>query len=1202
MKDIISFEIRYQLKQPVFYVCSFFTMLLTFLAITSDAVVIGGAMGNVHRNSPFVVMQMMILLTVLGLIPITAFVANAAMRDFELKTDALFFSSPISKGTYLFGRFLGAYFVSVLVFVCAELAVLAGTLMPWLDQDRLGGFSLAPYLFSLFVIVMPNVLIAAAIFFSVAALTRSMAATYASVIAFYVGWFVSRRFIGNLEHEYAASLSDPFGIVSFGLTTRFWTPFEKNTQIVSLSGIYLYGRLLWLAIAAAILIFTYYRFSFTTAARAGKSKQRVKSEEAPAVPMKLPELPRPAQHFGARTVWMQYHAATHIEMNNVFKSLAFLIIIVLGACNFLSAASQGGRLYETHLYPVTHAMVRAIQGSFSIYALILITFFAGEVVWRERTLKMNEVVDATPVPTWVIWASKLTALAAMLVTVLATSIVSAVLFQTAKSYHHYELGVYVRTLVMEIGLPFLLLGILAYFVQVIVRNKFAGFFVIVLYYVSEPILEALHFEHHLYDYASTPMPGGIYSDMNGYGHWVRPALWFYLYWYLLAAVLIVIAHLLWVRGTDVSNEARKRIAKMRFGKTARATVALALLGFAATGCFIFYNTNVLNEYVPSNVGEQRSAEYEKLYKKYDRLTQPRITDVQANVDIFPAQRAVEIHGTYTLANKSAVAIPELHLTMDPDRKMSVVIPGAKARVRDAVHGYAVWSLAQPLQPGATMQLPFTVSFHPRGFTNDRGETGVVYNGTFFNNMGFFPHLGYMSRAELQDRNKRKKYGLGPVERMPKVTDRAALMNNEISSEADWINLDTTVSTSADQIALAPGYLQREWVENGRHYFRYKTTSPILSFWSYLSARYEVKRDRWHDVAIEIYYDKAHPYNVDRMIYAIKKSLDYYTKNFSPYQHRQVRIVEFPRYASFAQSFPNTIPYSESIGFIADLRDKADIDYVFYVTAHEVAHQWWAHQVIGARVQGATMLTETMAQYSALMVMEHEYGKAQMRRFLRHELNDYLSGRGTETIGELPLELVEGQQYIHYNKGSLAMYALRDDIGEERVNAALATFIRKVAFRPPPYPTALQLVDEFKAQTPPDRQSLIHDLFETITLYDNKATDATWTKLPNGKYQVHVSVSTTKLRSSGIGKETPVPIDDWIDVGVLGDSGYDTKKPADAGSKDDKVLFLEKRHITTPVTTFDVVVDQPPTKAGVDPMNKLIDRNPDDNTRKVTEKS
>src|SRR6476661_3989350 len=280
------------------------------------------------------------------------------------------------------------------------------------------------------------------------------------------------------------------------------------------------------------------------------------------------------------------------------------------------------------------------------------------------------------------------------------------------------------------------------------------------------------------------------------------------------------------------------------------------------------------------------------------------------------------------------------------------------------------------------------------------------------------------------------------------------------------------------------------------------------------------------VPIEVYYDAKHPYNVNRMIEAVQKSLAYYEANFSPYQHRQVRIVEFPGYASFAQSFANTIPYSESIGFIADLRDRDAIDYVFYVTAHEVAHQWWAHQVIGADVQGGSMLAETLAQYSALMVMEKEYGRDKMRRFLKYELDRYLQGRGGELVAEMPLMLVENQGYIHYRKGSLVMYELRDEIGEDKVNAALRQLIHDHAFEQPPYATTRALIADFRAVTPPDKQSLITDLFETITLYDNKATAATVSKRPDGKFLVTVTVESKKFRADNRGKETSIPVNDW----------------------------------------------------------------------------
>ena len=103
-----------------------------------------------------------------------------------------------------------------------------------------------------------------------------------------------------------------------------------------------------------------------------------------------------------------------------------------------------------------------------------------------------------------------------------------------------------------------------------------------------------------------------------------------------------------------------------------------------------------------------------------------------------------------------------------------------------------------------------------------------------------------------------------------------------------------MSTEEDQIAIAPGYLQKEWKEGGRHYFNYKMDVPILNFFAFQSARYAVKKDQWRDVAIEVYYQPGHEYNLERMIAGVKASLDYYTAAFGPYQHKQFRIIETPK--------------------------------------------------------------------------------------------------------------------------------------------------------------------------------------------------------------------------------------------------------------------------------------------------------------------
>ena len=637
---------------------------------------------------------------------------------------------------------------------------------------------------------------------------------------------------------------------------------------------------------------------------------------------------------------------------------------------------------------------------------------------------------------------------------------------------------------------------------------------------------------------------------------------------------------------------RGRLARQRLRGLAGGALAVSLCGFAATGGWIFYNTNVLNEYVPGDEQMDRQVSFEKKYRQYKGLPQPRLTEVRANVDIFPSQRRLVIDGHYRLVNKHSAAVDTLYVQVVPRTKTVLrSLPAHQVTLDDAVLGFRILKLAQALQPGAAIDMDFSVTVENQGFSNDGRPDSLNLNGSFFNNMQVFPALGYAGN-ELMDRNERRKRGLGEPQRMPKLEDEAARANHQLDSEADWIAFETTVSTSADQIALAPGYLQKTWEKDGRRYFHYKMDRPMLPFFAYLSARWQVRKGDWNGLPIEIYFDPQHSYNVDRMIAATRKSLDYFSANFTPYQHKQVRILEFPRYASFAQSFANTIPYSEAIGFIADLRKAEDVDYVFYVTAHEMAHQWWAHQVIGANVQGGTMLVESLAQYSALMVMEKEYGREHMRRFFKEELDKYLRSRRGEQIEELPLFRVENQPYIHYNKGALVFYRLREEIGEAALNRALQRFLQDKAYQAAPYTTSRELLSYIRAEAGADRQDLITDLFERIVFYDNRVVEASAKQRADGQWDVTLKLHLAKLEADGKGKETVRVYDEPVEVAIF------ARAPG-AKEADEKLLFSEKRRLQGEEPVLTITVKEKPYEAGVDPYNKLIDRVSSDNRKQIS---
>jgi ABC-2 type transport system permease protein len=1195
LRSIYAFEVRYHLRNPFFYIVFFTFGLLCFAAVTSEAVQVGGAIGNVHRNAPVVIFQLLGVMSVIGVFFNTAFVASSAQRDFETATAELFFSKPMKKVDYLLGRFLGSITVSMLVYLGPALGILIGTKMPWLEPERVGPFMAAPYLFALLAIVLPNLIMTGGVFFSLAAWSRSLLFTYLGVVVFFVLFQVAGVMLADVENLEMASLADPFGLASTNIATRYWTIAEQNTAIPALAGPLLWNRLLWVGVGLAVLALGIWRFRFERSGSRGffkKKKTLTETADAVAAPRKAESFQPRRGTFGAATTWRQFLRATRLEVGLIFRSAPFLVIVAFGAFNVFGGAMFTNELFGTSVYPVTHLMLEAIAGSFLALLAVILTFYAGELVFRERTAGLADVNDATPTPNGVFVASKLTALMLIAATALLVAALTTMFFQATHGYTNFEPGLYVKGLLIA-GYPFLIIASLAFFLQVLINHKFLGYMVMILYMLSGAVMRALDLDHHLYRIAARP--DAPYSDMNGYGHFLQGVFAYGVYHAFMAALMISIALVFWVRGRDSGWRFRRALAASRLRGGRGLALALSLLGFVGTGAYIFYNTNVLNTYRAGDEQRALQASYEKKFRQYKDLVLPRVTAAKLDVDIYPETRRMEARGVFTLKNKSAEPQKVLHYQLDPNVEVKKFeLPAHKETLADKDSGYHILEFEKPIPPGESFDLRFEVAYGQKGFVNDLAETRLVENGTFFNSGDFFPAFGYNDRLELQDRNDRRKNDLPPVHRWPEADDLFARRNNYISPDADWIDFETTVSTSADQIAIAPGYLQKEWQEGGRRYFHYKMDSPIFNFYAYLSARYAVKKDSYEGVAIEIFYDPKHEYNVGRMVDSIKKSLEYFGREFGPYQHRQMRILEFPLYARFAQSFPNTVPFSESIGFIAKLDgDEEAIDYVFYVTAHEVAHQWWAHQVIGGPVKGATMLSETFSQYSALMVMEKEYGKEKMRRFLKFELDRYLQDRGGELVEEMPLAKVENQPYIHYRKGSLILYALRDYLGEETVNRALRKFRDATAFQEPPYTTSMEFLDFLRAETPAEYQPLIDDLFLRITLLENKVESVTYAKNADGTYKVRIEADVKKLYSTGQGEETEAPLDQMLDVGVFGEEEKD-------GKKVEKVLFLEKRRIQSGKVVVEVNVAELPKKAGIDPYNKWVDRNSNDNVKSAEE--
>ncbi len=1214
-KEIFFYELKFWLKRPGIYIYFGIFLSLAFLlgAVVSgmfggvsvdtnqhvtSAVSIAGIFTSFNRDYLFGLITMLICVAIM---------AGCVQRDFQYNCFPFYFTKPISKFSYLIGRFSASFLLTIFVLTGIVLGIFISFLVASNDSGQLGPLRsmnfIQPFLFFL----LPNTFFIGTLFFCVVTFTRNMTSGYVGSLVFIVVSGIATSSVSDIDNKAVAALIDPFGSEALNSVTQYWTPAESNSRLIPFTGYILYNRLLWIGLSLALLLFTYLRFSFnqflspvSLFGRRDKEKQ-----SQPSKPLQqIGDLPKVKQIFGTKASFGELLFLTRFEFRKISRSVFFMIIVGLSILLTVVTSKFSGLIYGTETYPVTYKQIELANGIFSFFQLILLVFYSGVVIWRERDSKVDELVGSTPVKSSVIFFSKFLSLLLLCLCINAVCILTCMALQTINGYTHYEAGLYFTDLILLKTPGMALFAALGMSVQVFFKNRYFAFFTVVFIILGIPLIHnAFKYENSLLDFNSS---GEImkYSDMNGHGHTLPNYFVHKSYWAGLMLVACTFAVALFQRGKEQGLTARLKSARRNLPTASKVLILFGFLLSLSSASVVYYNRSVLNRYKSPRQQEKESADFELSYKKYKSLPQPRIVESNLTVDIFPDELGCKIRGFYYLKNKHKEPVTKLFVDLFNEAKISFLRTSVKSDqfLNDTLRGFYGFNLEQPLLPGDSLKLEFDLSYFPRNFIMRNKNSQVVNNGSFFNSL-LLPTIGYNEAAELSDNSARKKYGLPDKPRMASIRDSSAYGNTYISHDADWIRFECVVSTEEGQTAIAPGYLQKEWKDNNRHYFHYKMDAPILNFYAFLSAEYQLRRDTWHDPAqkypdvnIEIFYNRGHEYNLDRMVKGVKRSLDYFTKNFSPYQHRQVRIIEFPRYETFAQSFPNTIPFSENIGFIAkvDDQDPNEVDYPFYVTAHEVAHQWWAHQVIGANVQGCTVMSETMAQYSALMVMEKEYGQRAMSKFLRYEMNGYLQGRAREGKKEVPLLLCENQQYIHYNKGSVVMYALKDYLGEDSLNKALAGYIRKTAFEEPPFTTALEFYSFITRATPDSLKETVKDLFERIVVFDNAVKSWSFKKIKNNDFLVNIVLNCSKTQSDSLGKAKDATPNDWVDLGVFAMNEKNRTQPGD-------IVCFKKIKVNAKQQTLELHTNTEPFMVGIDPYNKLIDKNTANNLKDVNGK-
>jgi len=1217
---IFFFELKYRLGRLPTYLYFLPFFILIIILMVNGFISFGSE--KAYLNSSRAIHNLVATFSIFCTMIASAFMGVPVYRDLEHNTKGYFMSYPIGEKGYLLGRYLGSFVVLFLVCLSIPLGQMVGAALgPVLgleEADRFGPLNFSAYLNAVVIILLPNLFFVGTLFFSLVALTRKIFAAYTGSVLFFIAYLLANALTQDIEQRDLAAILDPFGLNALGNATRYWTPVEQNTSLPPLEGALLWNRLLWIGLGLAMLLFTLYRFNFNdfVSNKIGKSKSE-KAEEAAVGRLRLPQV---TQSFTTGIYFRQMFRLAWLEFTNVVRDIYFLGILLGGVLFLFLDGWFGSPIYGTPSLPTTFAMLEVKDATYIVFVFIILIFYTGEVVHRDRSVNFNNIADALPVPNWMIYGSKFLALVYVAFMLVNLPLVCGVLNQVARGYFNFEFGMYFTDLYLLEFPEYLQLTMLTFFVHILVNNKFPGHVVSISIWV---LLFALRnfaeLDYNLFFYSYTS--GYTISDMNGFGSFFKSMFTFNGYWLALGALLLTLGNLFWNRGAETDWRTRWAVAKQRLNPVSGALLSLFTLIWLGLGGLIYYNVSVLNTYRTADQGRDAQADFEKRYRKLERVLQPKITDLKLYADLFPEELRATVRSVATMTNKWDRPIDTLYVSVTGGRLQYLKINGQALEpiYRDSImtdrtgsqamgeanskgeRGFVWYKLPKTLAPGDTATMETMMVRQPKGFANSGFDRELVANGTFIG--GGIPSFGYPG-IELSSDKERKKRGL-PERKysQPPQDDKWGLSNLLFNDDADYITYECVVSTAPDQLAISPGYLQREWLDKGRRYFHYKMEGEMDMFFNLVSARYAVAKDVWNGpkgekVNIEIFHHPTHQYNVERFTKSVKASLDYFGTNFTPYQYKQMRILEFPRYAGFAQSFPNTVPYSESFGWLGNFSNPDDTDYAFYVTSHEVAHQWWGHQVTPSNTRGANQLSETLAEYSALMVLKNAYSNNAMQKFLRYALDRYLSGRANESKFEETLFNNDSRSYVWYQKGSLIMYALADYIGEDKLNQGLKSFLDTAAFRPQaPFATTGEFLPYLEAVTPDSLQYFIEDSWKKIVLYENRVVNATYQKTKDNEYKVKMTVMAKKIYYDGLGKEigTGKGKKDYIDLGVFAEDGKNAQ-----GMKAKTPLYLQKHWLGEGEQTFEFTVQGKPVKAGIDPYNKLIDRVPEDNLKAVEE--
>ncbi|MGH2648257.1 MAG: ABC transporter permease, partial [Ginsengibacter sp.] len=560
--QIFLFELKYRIKRPATWIYFLMFLLFRFLSVATGST---PASEKVMHNSPWVLANGNILFSMIAMLICSAIMGVPLYRDIEHQTRNYLFSYPITKGGYFWGRFIGSFVFVLFTGTGFSWGCMAGSALGpafgWVPAERIGTYGLWNYFQPYFVFSIGNLLLSSAIFFALVSLTRNVKVIYTASIMLLIGYLLASFLVSDLEKRDLVKLLDPFAMNTFDLETRFFTPVEKNTLLTPLSKVIILNRLIWVGFSLLVIGFAYWRFSFQKFLQpAITGKRKRKKELAAPAPALIKNV---HQDFGKKHLRKIWWNLSKLEFLNILKDNYFKAILGGGVIFLLLDFWIGNTYYSVGNKPLTVFLMDYKNYNYSVFIFIILLFYTGEAVHREKNTRFDILNDAMPVSNTIFYLSKLFGLFCVAFVLCNIPVVMGAVVQTLKGFTDYNFGIYFTEMYLLTFPSYIQMILLCFAVHVIMNNKFGGHGVALLIWITMFLLRTVgHMDYNLFFYFYTP--NYMWSDMNGIGHFMQPQTWFNFYWLMLGALLVTLAYLFYRRGVTGGFKERWRVGMQRF--------------------------------------------------------------------------------------------------------------------------------------------------------------------------------------------------------------------------------------------------------------------------------------------------------------------------------------------------------------------------------------------------------------------------------------------------------------------------------------------------------------------------------------------------------------------------------------------------------------------------------------------------------------